>query len=123
MGRLISLVILVTSLESFCVGVPAPQNDCHYLLLLPFQSPGRLANHSPSTLCSWEAIQPHIALTEQKQLIKSSPPDHRNRARVSPWAHPPFLPLHHWGEGPCCCQQQRLHARSPSQPSHHSSLG
>jgi len=51
MGPQVYLVIIVTSLKSFCVGVLTLHNECHYLLP-SFQSPSTHTNPWPSILCS-----------------------------------------------------------------------
>ena len=52
MGPQVSLIILVTSLQSFCIGVPTLQNDCHYLLLQSFQTPSKHAQPLVFDMCS-----------------------------------------------------------------------
>ena len=110
MGPQVYLVITVTSLKCFCVGVLTLQNDCP-CLLLSFQSPSTHTNHWPSILCSQQMtfesvlqlshLSDDITLTEEKQpYTESSPPGQHNKANIFPWAHPPFLPLYHWDEGP-----------------------
>ena len=46
-----------------------------------------------------DPASPYTDRTEATHT-KLSPPHHHNRAHVSPWACPPFLPLYHWDEGP-----------------------
>ena len=134
MGPQVYLVIIVTSLKSFCVGVLTLQNDCHYLLLC-FQCP---STHTTTTGLPYCALSrwPHSLSYSLKSSVrwyytdrtegtsyKSSPPGQQSSANIFPWAHPPFLPLYHWDEGPLPLNWPCLQMQSSSQPCHCSSLG
>ena len=109
MGPQVYLVIIVTSLKSFCVGVLTLK----WLSLFTSLFSKSQHTHQPLAfhtllwaddltvrLTVLSPLSDDITLTEQKQPhTKSSLPGQHSRANIFPWARPPFFPLYHWDEG------------------------
>ena len=93
-----------------------------YLPLFKFPAHTPVTSLPHSAFSRWPGFS-HYTDRREATHTKLSPPQHHNRAHVSPWAHPPFLPRYHWDEGPSSCQRQCLRMQSSSQPSPYSSLG
>ena len=69
-----------------------------YSFLFKFPAHTPITSLPHSAFSRWPGFSHYTDRTEATHT-KLSPPHHHNRAHVSPWACPPFLPLYHWDEG------------------------